>query len=66
MTYAQRFGRYEIRGDGMLLQWFKERENAERKWDETYARCADEWLDEYDEVSLVDSVTGETIHSFSL
>ena len=66
MTYAKRFGKYEIRGDGFLLQWFKNFENAEKKWNEIYARYADEWLEEYDEVALVDSVSGRIIHSFSI
>jgi hypothetical protein len=65
MTYANKYGRYGIYTDGMLLKWFKDIANACKKWDEMFANpdCVEEWLEEYDDVELVDMRTGDIIKS---
>lgn len=63
MTYAQRFGKYGIYTDGMLYKWFKDMDKAIEMWEHDIAKpeCAEEWLDAYDEVQLIDMKSGEVI-----
>lgn len=67
MTYAQRFGKYGIYTDGLLSKWFKDIDKAEDFWRTNIIgednACAEEWLEAYDEVTLVDMKSGETIHN---
>lgn len=67
MTYAKKFGKYGIYADNMLYEWFKVLENAEAVWNEKFANpgCAAEWLEEYDEIKLVDMKNGKIIHIIS-
>ena len=63
MTYAKKFGKYGIYTDNMLYKWFTTLENAEAVWNEKFANpeCAVEWLEEYDEIKLVDMKNGKII-----
>jgi hypothetical protein len=63
MTYSQKFGKYGIYTDGMLYRWFKDMDKAIKTWEDEFADagCADEWLEEYDDVELVDMKSGEVI-----
>lgn len=65
MTYSQKYGRYGIYTDGLLHQWFKTLDNAKGVWNERFApaACAQEWLEEYDDVELRDMATGKVIYS---
>ena len=57
MTYRERFGAYEIRVDGVVTEWFKSLEKAQKAFDE--------WLEALDEVEeaveLVEIRTGKVI-----
>lgn len=63
MTYAKKYGNYGIYTDGVVYRWFKTLENAKKEWDANFAdsECAEDWLDEYDEVQLRNMRTGEVI-----
>lgn len=63
MTYAQKFGKYGIYTDGMLYKWFRDMDKAIEAWESGFAEagCAEEWLEEYDEVQLIDMKNGNII-----
>lgn len=63
MTYAQKFGKFGIYTDKMLYKWFKDIDKAIELWESHFAdkECAEEWLEEYDDVELVDMKSGEVI-----
>jgi hypothetical protein len=63
MTYAQKFGKYGIYQDGLLFRWFKDLDKAVSVWESEFADagCAEEWLEEYDDVELVDMKSGKVI-----
>jgi hypothetical protein len=67
MTYSQKFGKFGIYADGMLYQWFKLREKAEAAWSEMTdnPEALEEWLEEYDELQLVDMTTKQPIHTIT-
>lgn len=63
MTYAQKFGKFGIYTDGTLYRWFKDIDKALDLWESNFAKegCAEEWLDEYDDVELIDMKSGKVI-----
>lgn len=63
MTYAQKFGKFGIYTDGTLYRWFKDIDKALDLWENNFAKegCAAEWLDEYDDVELIDMKSGKVI-----
>ena len=63
MTYAQKFGKYGILADGVVYKWFKDFDKAVAEWENRFAKpgCVEEWLDEYDDVELVDMKSGEVL-----
>lgn len=63
MTYAQKYGRYGIYTDGMLYKWFKDIDRANDEWNKWFAdpECSEDWLEEYDEIQLVDMKNGNVI-----
>lgn len=63
MTYAKKYGNYGIFTDEMVYQWFKTLGNAKKEWDTNFAdpECAEDWLDEYEEVQLRNMRTGEVL-----
>lgn len=62
MTYKQRFGRYEVKVDGVAWKWFKSLDNAVDEYN-FWTKCDDEFKDC---VELVDLKTGEALMKYTV
>lgn len=62
MTYKQRFGRYEVKVDGVAWKWFKSLDNAVDEYN-FWTECDDEFEDC---VELVDLKTGEVLMKYTV
>lgn len=65
MTYAQKFGKFGIYTDNELFRWFKDLDKAEQAWSEMTSdpEAQAEWLEEFEDVQLVDMKSKAVIHS---
>jgi hypothetical protein len=64
MTYAKKYGKYGLYAGGLLYRWFKSKEKAMEYWNEAVdssSEAAEEWIEEYGDVSIRDMKTGEVI-----